>query len=75
MTREEIMGLWAAKAMQQSKETIGIEMLIVDFANAIEASVKERAARVCEQRDGDGEGPDCWDWHAKDYAAAIRAMP
>ena len=34
----------------------------------------ERAAMVCEQVDADGEGPDCWDWHAKDYAKAIRAL-
>ena len=27
-----------------------------------------------EQTDEDGEGPDCWGWHAKDYAAAIRAL-
>ena len=34
----------------------------------------EGAAQVCEQTDIDGEGPDCWDWHSKDYAAAIRAL-
>ena len=34
----------------------------------------ERAARMCEQVDADGEGPDCWDWHAKNYAKAIRAL-
>ena len=35
----------------------------------------EAAASVCTQSDEDGEGPDCWDWHAKDYAAAIRTLP
>ena len=34
----------------------------------------EKAAQVCEQTDDNGEGPDCWDWHAKDYAAAVRAL-
>jgi len=33
---------------------------------------RERCAKVCEQADDDGEGPDCWGWHAKDYAKAIR---
>lgn len=33
----------------------------------------EACAKVCEQSDEDGEGPDCWDWHAKDYASAIIA--
>lgn len=32
------------------------------------------AREVCEQRDEEGEGPDCWDWHAKDYAAAIKQL-
>lgn len=34
----------------------------------------EAAASACEQTDEDGEGPDSWGWHAKDYAKAIRAM-
>jgi len=34
----------------------------------------EEAAGVCEQGDESGSGPDCWDWHAKDYARAIRAL-
>jgi hypothetical protein len=33
---------------------------------------REACAKVCEQSDDDGEGPDCWDWRSKDYAAAIR---
>lgn len=33
---------------------------------------RERAAKVCEQLDDDGEGPDCWGWLAKDYSKAIR---
>lgn len=40
----------------------------------VAALALEEAARLCEQRDEDGEGPDCWDWHAKDYAAAIRSL-
>lgn len=34
----------------------------------------EAAAGACEQTDEEGEGPDSWGWHAKDYAKAIRAM-
>lgn len=34
----------------------------------------EAAASACEQTDEDGEGPDSWGWHSKDYAKAIRAM-
>lgn len=37
------------------------------------AAERESCAKVCEQTDEDGEGPDCWGWHAKDYAKAIRA--
>ena len=37
------------------------------------AAERERCAKICEQADEDGEGPDCWGWHAKDYAKAIRA--
>ena len=43
------------------------------FAALVAAAEREACARVCEQADKDGEGPDCWDWHSKDYAAAIRA--
>ena len=32
----------------------------------------EEAAKVCEGNDG--EGPDTWGWHQKDYARAIRAL-
>ena len=34
---------------------------------------REACARVCELSDEYGEGPDCWGWHAKDFARAIRA--
>ena len=44
-----------------------------NIAAAAKAEENEACAKVCEQSDKDGEGPDCWDWHAKDYAAAIRA--
>lgn len=36
------------------------------------AAERERCAKLCEQTDEDGEGPDCWGWHSKDYARAIR---
>jgi hypothetical protein len=44
-----------------------------DFAARVAAAERESCAKVCEQADEDGEGPDCWGWHSKDYAAAIRA--
>ena len=45
------------------------------LAIVTEAVERERAecAKVCEQSDEEGEGPDCWGWHAKDFAAAIRS--
>jgi len=47
--------------------------LLERFAALVAAAEREACAKVCEQRDEDGEGPDCWGWHAKDYAKAIRA--
>jgi len=41
---------------------------------AADRALEAAAAGVCEQADEDGEGPDSWGWHAKDYAKAIRAM-
>ena len=43
------------------------------FAKLVAAKEREACAKVCEQSDDNGEGPDCWGWHSKDYAAAIRA--
>ena len=43
------------------------------FAKLVREDEREACAKVCEQSDSDGEGPDQWDWHSKDYAAAIRA--
>ena len=34
----------------------------------------EAAAGACEQTDEEGQGPDSWGWHAKDYAKTIRAI-
>ena len=34
----------------------------------------EECAKVCEGTDEDDGSPDTWDWHAKDYAKAIRAL-
>jgi hypothetical protein len=44
------------------------------FAALVRNEALEEAAKSCQRSDEDGEGPDCWDWHAKDFAAAIRAM-
>jgi hypothetical protein len=46
---------------------------LVRFANAVAQHEREACAKVCEQSDDNGDGPDCWDWHSKDYATAIRA--
>ena len=43
------------------------------FESLIRADEREACANVCEQTDGEFEGPDQWGWHSKDYAAAIRA--
>ena len=43
------------------------------FAALVAAHEREACARVCEQSDEEGEGPDSWGWHSKDYAKAIRA--
>ena len=51
----------------------GITDEIERFAAIVAAAEREECAKICEQSDEDGEGPDCWDWHAKDFAAAIRA--
>jgi hypothetical protein len=53
--------------------TTSIEDRLERFAALVAAAEREACAKVCEQRDEDGEGPDCWGWHSKDYAAAIRA--
>lgn len=37
------------------------------------AQEREACAKVCEQSDEEGEGPDSWGWHSKDFAKAIRA--
>jgi hypothetical protein len=49
--------------------------------HAAQEAMKERAARACEGYEvgeetppKDGDGPDCWDWHSKDYAATVRAL-
>ena len=34
----------------------------------------EAAASACEGVDDDDGSPDTWDWHAKDYAKAVRAL-
>jgi len=49
------------------------------YVKVKEVRVLERAAKVCEgYRDDEppepGEGPDTWDWHAKNYARAVRSL-
>ena len=51
-----------------------VETSMRAYAAAAVAAERERCARICEQTDEDGEGPDCWGWHAKDYARAIRGQ-
>jgi hypothetical protein len=43
-----------------------------EYERSIAAAEREACAKVCEQTDEEFEGPDQWDWHSKDYAAAIR---
>ena len=72
------------EAMKLAKSTGLIERLyykgttpedtdaILRFYDAGLAHAKAVCVSVCEQTDEDGEGPDQWDWHAKDYASALR---
>ena len=72
------------EAMKLAKSTGLIERLyykgttpedtdaILRFFDAGLAHAKAVCVSVCEQTDEDGEGPDQWDWHAKDYASALR---
>jgi hypothetical protein len=67
MAKETLMrdkiGFWAADVDQLQK-----------FAALVAEKEREACAKVCEQKDEESdEGPDQWDWHSKDYAAAIRA--
>ena len=72
MTRDEIikrMG-WLPSAEHGMSDVVDrIERIV----RAAEQREREACAKACEQSNEDGEGPDCWGWHSKDYAAAIRA--
>lgn len=37
-------------------------------------AIIEECAKVCMGTGEEGESPDCWGWHAKDYANAIRSL-
>ena len=65
--REVKLRIWA--------ESLEIELVAKDSeckAKVIEAL--EEAAKICEGVDDDDGSPDTWDWHAKDYAKAIREL-
>ena len=68
MAREAGIAVWH-KDLKRWVVEPGLER----FAALVRADEREACARVCEQSDEDGEGPDCWGWHSKDYTAAIRA--
>lgn len=57
-----------------TESAIAQKTLLAIYAefDRIAAIQREKDAKICEQQDEDGEGPDCWDWHSKDYAKAIR---
>jgi len=69
MTRDDALRLWA-EAWHPDDTT---DETVAKFAALVAQAEREACAEVCEQTNEDGEGPDCWDWHSKDYAAAIRA--
>ena len=88
MTRDDIIKLareagipieidWAGRPSTLVVKDGGTYLRGVDdlerFANLVAAAEREACAKVCEQSDEDGEGPDCWGWHVKDFARAIRA--
>jgi len=69
MTHEEIIALAKEAGLPYLPTPNSALVRIVKKAVLIE---REACAKVCEQTGEDGEGPDCWGWHAKDYARAIR---
>jgi len=71
MTRDQIDRLWRQVLGAPDGGEAPDE--VYEFAALVAQAEREACAKVCEQTNEDGEGPDCWDWHSKDYAAAIRA--
>ena len=60
--------------LNETDEEYFVKVLRIEaFATLVAAAEREACAKVCEQSDEEGEGPDSWDWHSKDYASAIRA--
>ena len=74
MTQDEIIEM-ARQACPYTSESLRGAFYdgFVKASKLVAAKEREACAKVCEQSDDDGEGPDCWDWRSKDYAAAIRA--
>lgn len=76
MTRDEIIAMakeaGSVSATFWPDDFTGLMSVFERFAALVAAAEREACAKVCEQTGEDGEGPDCWGWHAKDYARAIR---
>jgi hypothetical protein len=78
--------MWLAQNIMKLAKECGIEVWhhkygeemspradeIISLCKKVQDMQREKDAKICEQVDVDGEGPDCWDWHSKDYAKAIR---
>ena len=73
MTRDEIIKLMEWHPSIPPDGPGSLLERVMRVVRKAEKDEREACAKVCEQADEAGEGPDCWDWHSKDYAAAIRA--
>lgn len=78
MTQDEIIEMAREAGFEywwdSGNESIEVfRMILKRFAKLVAAKEREACAKLCEQSDDEGEGPDCWGWHSKDYAKAIRA--
>jgi hypothetical protein len=70
-TRYQFAQLVADKATEEANARANASWTLM--CKKMVALEREACAKLCEQCDEEGEGPDTWDWHSKDYAAAIRA--
>lgn len=74
MTREDIIHMaWEARIHKELVWDSTCHERVERFAALVAAHEREACARLCEQADEEGEGPDSWGWHSKDFAKAIRA--
>jgi hypothetical protein len=75
MPSEQYLSLWdVVKRQLNAVNKEGARAIQEEAYKAGMAAERERCLSLCTQVDEDGEGPDCWGWHAKDYAKAIQEV-